>query len=116
MAVTLLPCADGVCVCDSCGVRFVTRPGINLVAHDCTPPKPSLAQTVANFATSAAKHVAAGMPRATDEEIERRFSICQGCEFFDGKACRKCGCGISRVRRFVSKLAWANEKCPVGKW
>jgi hypothetical protein len=21
-----------------------------------------------------------------------------------------------RESRFVSKLAWANEKCPVGKW
>jgi hypothetical protein len=79
-------------------------------------PGPSLLTKAVNFATSAAKHVAAGMPRASEEEIERRFAICQGCEFYGGKACTKCGCPVVREQRFVSKLAWANEKCPVGKW
>lgn len=79
-------------------------------------PGPSLLTKAANFAKSAAAHVAAGMPRASDEEIERRFAICQGCEFYDGKACTKCGCPVVREQKFVSKLAWANEKCPVGKW
>jgi hypothetical protein len=78
--------------------------------------KPGLAQKAANFAASAAKHVAAGMPQCSDEERERRFAICQGCEFYDGKACTKCGCPVAREKRFVSKLAWASEKCPVGKW
>ena len=77
---------------------------------------PSLLSRVANFATSAAAHVAAGMPRASDEEIERRFAICQGCEHYDGKACKQCGCPVVRESRFVSKLSWANEKCPAGKW
>lgn len=71
---------------------------------------------VANFAASAAKHLAAGMPKATDEQVAERFAICQGCEHFDGKACRKCGCPVVRERKFVSKLSWANESCPVGKW
>lgn len=79
-------------------------------------PGPSLLQKAVNFAKSAAAHVAAGMPRASDEEIERRFSICQGCEHYDGRACTKCGCPVVRESKFVSKLAWANEKCPVGKW
>lgn len=78
--------------------------------------KPGLSQKAANFAASAAKHIAAGMPQCSDEERERRFAICQGCEFFDGKACTKCGCPVAREKRFVSKLAWASEKCPVGKW
>ena len=73
-------------------------------------------QKAGNFAKSAAAHVAAGMPRASDAEIERRFAICQGCEHYDGKACTQCGCPVVRESRFVSKLAWANEKCPVGKW
>ena len=77
---------------------------------------PSLIQKAKNFATSAAKHVKAGMPRASQEQIDARFQICQGCEHFDGKACKKCGCPIKREQAFVSKLAWANEKCPVGKW
>lgn len=77
---------------------------------------PSLLQKAANFAASAAAHVAAGMPRASEEEVARRFAICQGCEFFDGKACTKCGCPVVREKQFVSKLSWANERCPAGKW
>ena len=77
---------------------------------------PSLLQKAANFAASAAAHVAAGMPRASEEEVARRFAICQACELFDGRACTKCGCPVVRERQFVSKLSWANERCPVGKW
>lgn len=71
---------------------------------------------VKNFAASAVAHVAAGMPRASEEEVERRYAICQGCEHFDGKSCRKCGCPVVRERKYVSKLSWAKEACPVGKW
>jgi hypothetical protein len=80
------------------------------------PQGPGLLTKVANFTKSAVSHIAAGAPRASDAEIERRFAICQGCEHYDGKACTQCGCPVVRESRFVSKLAWANEKCPVGKW
>lgn len=80
-----------------------------------TPP-PSLAQRVANFAASAAKHVASGMPMCTDEQIQARWAICQGCEFHQNGTCMKCGCPLVRERHYISKLSWANEKCPVGKW
>jgi hypothetical protein len=81
-------------------------------------PKPgvSLPQKVANFAASAAKHLAAGMPRATDEQVAQRFAICQGCEFLSGGSCSKCGCPVVRQANFISKLSWAGESCPVGKW
>jgi hypothetical protein len=78
--------------------------------------KPRLAAKVVNFAASAARHVAAGMPKATDAQIAERFAICQGCEHFDGAACRKCGCPVVREKRFLSKLSWAGESCPIGKW
>lgn len=77
---------------------------------------PSLLQKAKNFAAAAAAHVAAGMPRCTQEQIDARFAICQQCEHFDGRACMKCGCPVVREKAFVSKLAWAGEKCPVGKW
>lgn len=81
-------------------------------------PKPgvSLLQKAANFAASAAKHIAAGATQASEEEVARRFAICQLCEHYDGKACRQCGCPVVREKKFLSKLSWANEKCPVGKW
>lgn len=85
--------------------------------HPAYPRRPpTLPQKAANFATSAARHVAAGMPQASQEQIDQRFAICQQCELFDGKACTKCGCPVVREKQFVSKLSWANERCPVGKW
>jgi hypothetical protein len=77
---------------------------------------PSLAQKAANVARSATRHVAAGMPQATDDQVAERYTICQGCEHFDGRACRQCGCPVVRERKFLSKLSWAGESCPVGKW
>ena len=103
--------------CDAC---IVTR-GEVLAVDETHPAFPqtaalSLAQKAANFATSAVKHVAAGAPRCSQEQVDARFVICQGCEFFDGRACTKCGCPIVREKQFISKLSWANEKCPAGKW
>jgi len=69
-----------------------------------------------NFARATAQHIAAGMPTASDEVILERWTICQGCEFLKNDACSKCGCPVARDRKFVSKLAWADQSCPVGKW
>jgi hypothetical protein len=101
---------------------IVSQDGDRLVVDETHPAYPrakpgvSLIQKAANFATSAAKHVAAGMPRATDEQVAERFAICQGCEFLSGGACSKCGCPVVRQAKFISKLSWAAESCPVGKW
>lgn len=80
------------------------------------PQGPSLVQKAANVATAAAQHVAAGMPLADQAEIDRRFAICQQCEHFDGTACSQCGCPVVRQRNWRSKLSWAEQACPVGKW
>jgi len=80
------------------------------------PPALTLAEKAVNFAKSAAQHVSAGLPQATEEEVARRFAICEGCEHFDGHACKKCGCPVIREKKFLSKLSWAGESCPVGKW
>lgn len=77
---------------------------------------PSFLQKVKNFASAAARHVAAGAPMASDEEIIRRHDICLACEFLRDGACTKCGCPINRARKYVSKLSWADSECPVGKW
>jgi hypothetical protein len=77
---------------------------------------PTWLQKARNFAIATAKHVAAGMPTCSDEEILRRHDICMGCEFYQNSACTKCGCPVKRDRQFISKLAWADQSCPVGKW
>jgi hypothetical protein len=77
---------------------------------------PAFLEKVRNFATAAAKHVAAGMPMCTDEEIKARHDICLSCEHLKDSACSLCGCPISRASAYVSKLSWADQQCPAGKW
>lgn len=66
--------------------------------------------------TEMARRLVAAHPDAPAKTLGRRLAICQGCEHYDGKACTRCGCPVVRESRFVSKLSWANESCPVGKW
>lgn len=87
-----------------------------IVSQEESARPPSLLQKVANFTTSAVKHVAAGAPRCTQEQVDARFAICQTCPHYDGRACRLCGCPVVREQAYISKLSWANEKCPAGKW
>jgi hypothetical protein len=79
---------------------------------------PGFLERVGNFATSAIRHVGEGAPRCTDEEVAARFAICQSneCGLFKENRCTKCGCPVSRERAYISKLSWAGESCPVGKW
>jgi hypothetical protein len=77
---------------------------------------PGILERAGSFARSAVRHVAQGAPRCTDEQVAERFAICQQCEHYTGSACRKCGCGVSGQRGLVSKLSWAGESCPAGKW
>lgn len=83
-----------------------------------TPPTelPPLAQRVRNFLSSAANHVAHGMQTCSQEQIDARHAICVLCEFYKDGACAKCGCPLVREKQFISKLSWAHEQCPVGKW
>jgi len=72
--------------------------------------RPGLFKRTVRFATSAARHLWEGMPRATEEEQARRLKICRQCVHHDpARGCLVCGCtGL--------KLEWAGEKCPQGKW
>jgi hypothetical protein len=70
---------------------------------------PSFPAMLANFAGATARWVAAGFPLTTEDEFKERLAICQGCEFWAGKNCRRCGC-----RQL--KLHWRTEACPIRKW
>jgi len=77
---------------------------------------PSFLQKVKNFTIATARHVAAGMPMASDDEILRRHDICLTCEHLQNDACNLCGCPVVRAAGYVSKLSWADQECPAGKW
>lgn len=73
---------------------------------------PGIVQRAITFATSAAKHVAAGSPKASQEVIDNRLAICQQCDKFSGSRCTVCGCGCSGSKTFLNKLSWADQECP----
>lgn len=77
---------------------------------------PSFVKKIKNFATAVFDHLTLGMPMATEETIEKRYEICLNCENFSNNSCRLCGCALNRNKKFVSKLAWADQKCPINKW
>ena len=77
---------------------------------------PSLSRKFKNFTVGAIKHIAKGMPTCTQEEIDERLEICRGCKWFRGGSCLKCGCACNNNKKFLNKLAWADQKCPIGKW
>lgn len=65
-----------------------------------------------NFASSATKHILAGRPKATPEQIQIRLEICRGCELFERNHCKQCGCACNGTTNFMNKLAWADQECP----
>lgn len=103
------------------GERVVTRVRDGEAEPSSKAPRPSMVRKAANFAVAAAKHVAAGRPMATDEQVAERFAICQACPKFIEKGegvgeCSMCGCGLRAVGvEGLSKLRWATEQCPLPK-
>ena len=91
---------------------------IPCVQSEVASQPPSLPRRLANFAQAAAKHLVAGLPPASQAEMDRRWVICQACELFDGRICTHshCGCNVSGSAKFLNKLAWAEQQCPIGKW
>jgi len=85
---------------------------------------PTIGVKVVNFIKSLFRHLTTGMKKCSQSTILERYSVCQGCEFFnfisneeDIKAtCDVCGCNVSDKKIFMNKLAWKDQKCPKGKW
>jgi hypothetical protein len=73
---------------------------------------------IQTFLKSLFFHIRLGLPKSTKEEILYRYNICLSCiEFNKTKSeCGICGCAISNKSRFMNKLAWADQSCPLNKW
>lgn len=63
-------------------------------------------------------HIYAGFPKSSQNLINHRYNLCSICENFDtnNQQCLLCGCNISKQKKFLNKLAWADQKCPIEKW
>jgi hypothetical protein len=70
------------------------------------------------FIRSLVFHIYAGSPKTTQQEILYRYSICENCDQFNKikSQCDVCGCAIDQKSKFLNKLAWADQECPLNKW
>jgi hypothetical protein len=91
---------------------------LGLVAPPPEPlPEPTVFDLTFNFSKAVSKWVANGAPVVSEEEYNKRSSICDGCEHWDGKArlglgkCNVPSCGCTKFKRWLK-----TEKCPLNKW
>jgi hypothetical protein len=77
-----------------------------------------LLRKIITFSKSLLFHIYSGFPKSSQDQINYRFNICNSCEYYDPqlKQCMVCGCNVSTKKRFMNKLAWADQKCPMDKW
>ena len=79
----------------------------------------SLIQRARRFFYALKLHIRAGLPTALPADQDTRRSICDPCDYrnHEKDECKKCSCSLGGgEKRILSKIAWAGEKCLVGKW
>ncbi|MBI3839593.1 MAG: hypothetical protein HY288_16860 [Planctomycetia bacterium] len=88
---------------------------------------PSLFKRIKNFAPALITHARHGFPKCTQEQMDARHAICRACpggfyirdiENPNLGICghKDCGCSAGREERFLNKLGWADQACPIGAW
>lgn len=84
---------------------------------------PPLGRRLLNFAKSVTLHTLRGNPTCTEEEILKRLEICKQCKLFkkyddETGVCTHddCGCNIQSQQKYLNKLAWRDQECPIGLW
>ena len=79
---------------------------------------PSVLETSGKFREGCRTAIFRPACRRVRSRSTARLAICKRCPLFDGSICRHadCGCRISQQRKFLNKLAWADQSCPLGKW
>lgn len=72
-------------------------------------PMPSL-RSIARDATQSMKQAIFNPEPASNEEVERRKAICDGCQYRQGSSCSVCGCNL------ILKRSLKVFECPMGLW
>jgi len=76
-----------------------------LAAQEVQPEKRDLM-----WAAKGAVKAVKAMTYPETEQSKARLEVCSGCEKWDGKSCKMCGCYTAL------KVKIPEEKCPLGKW
>lgn len=112
------------CECKQAG--FCARHGLNKTArmvHLCQNDQryfdkwegearePGFWAKAANFGGAVIKHALTGS-NVSDDEFNRRKSLCVVCDDYnkDADQCKRCGCNLNL------KARWGEQHCPIGKW
>lgn len=110
------------------GLPPLTTPKAAPAVEPAPPPAPKMPSFWVrglHFAEALLSHTLNGFKYRSPAEIEARLDICRQCEFSirengsEGETvnCSKCGCQCNASNGiFLSKLAWASETCPDGRW
>jgi len=99
--------------CSKCNSTVFTTEGFcNECKSDLNIKEPSFITKVVNFSEAIIEHTKAGLPKRSEEEINNIMKICESCELYnlESQSCLKCGCKLK------TKISWAEQKCPIGKW
>ncbi len=71
---------------------------------------------IITFTRAIIAHIKRGQGYLPEEQVLARFEICKTCDQFNGKKCRACGCCLDAKTKFLNKLSYPLEACPLGKW
>ena len=77
------------------------------------PSLPEQGKNIADLLAKAIRDAVDGNELfASEFEQQRRYDICQVCEFFhtEQKRCKKCGCFLQ------NKVTFKSASCPIHKW
>lgn len=137
---------DGIWACDRCGWPFHEKTvaileGGGTVHRTClfdtddVPSEgtqnivgihgPGLFRKIANFSIASIGHVMRGSPTCTQLEIDNRHDVCRSCELYEPSKTNPevgicthsdCGCPVTRADKYITKLGWRDQSCPLGKW
>ena len=77
---------------------------------------PNIFQRAKTYLQSLKKRAIKQSTRVSDEEVDRRLSICSTCEFRRGNVCTICGCYLVGGILGDGKVYWSDEHCPIDKW
>lgn len=72
--------------------------------------KPSIANMAYNLIADTAKYVKSGFENCSQEEVNKRLSICNQCPHLDDGRCNQCGCFVN------IKAILKSSQCPLDKW
>jgi len=80
----------------------------------------SIVRRIRNFASASIDHAISGFQKADSDEIRRRLTICESCEYLTEK--QICGTtetiisGVTCGCRVKTKSKWKEQQCPQNKW